>query len=219
MHTDEWLERHFVDAYKREGDQDEAVWRTLPFFGAAIVFSAALLGQVGVSLPTLIGPLNVISYLEYTLFGAAVLAFVVAFVFVWRAIRIRPYKAPPKETEILEFARSAETYFASSGSEADARVKTVATARANFIKNLAEAVTTNRGWNEKRLRYRSRAATAFMAAWTAGFVLAAILFTVGKLTPEPNRDSVAAVVCAQSAGGSAHRELSPSPRSATKPHH
>lgn len=45
------IEKTLADAYRREIEQGENVWRSLPFFAAAIAFQIAALSQVLLRLP------------------------------------------------------------------------------------------------------------------------------------------------------------------------
>src|SRR5580698_2724027 len=45
------IEKTLADAYRKEIDQEENVWRSLPFFAATIAFQIAALSQVLLRLP------------------------------------------------------------------------------------------------------------------------------------------------------------------------
>lgn len=42
MSVDEYLEKLFSESFKREFDQDESIWRTLPFFATGLTLAGTL---------------------------------------------------------------------------------------------------------------------------------------------------------------------------------
>jgi len=65
----DYLEKLFGDAYRKEIDQEENVWRTLPFFAATLALQLAGLAQVRDWVGGVQGWLY---WLSLTLLGAAV---------------------------------------------------------------------------------------------------------------------------------------------------
>ncbi len=80
------LEKTFAEAYRKEIDQEENVWRSLPFFAATLALQLASIGQVREWLRDLDGLLFV---LAAALLGLAALATFAAILFlalsVWPA--------------------------------------------------------------------------------------------------------------------------------------
>ena len=95
MSPDEYLDRLFTDSFKREVDQDEAVWRTLPFFATALGLAGALVGYVASHLPNLsTAPL---SLMLHVLIALALASLVAAGFWIWVAVRPREYVYLPRE--------------------------------------------------------------------------------------------------------------------------
>ncbi len=68
------LEKTFADAYRKEIDQEENVWRSLPFFAATLALQLAGLAQVRDWVAGSSGPLLAASSGLLAMAGAATLA-------------------------------------------------------------------------------------------------------------------------------------------------
>jgi len=78
------IEKTLADSYRKEIDQEENVWRSLPFFAATLALQLAALFQVIGRLPAETGIVALISLLLVAaslLSGLGALAFVVSSIF------------------------------------------------------------------------------------------------------------------------------------------
>jgi hypothetical protein len=102
---DPWrhLERVFFDLYKKEIDQEENVWRSLPFFAATLGLEVAVLnGAVGAA------PSMPLPWLAAFAIGVVLLAgsILLVLLHLFRSIRRQEYQYLPAEQEILDWVRS-----------------------------------------------------------------------------------------------------------------
>lgn len=182
MKADEYLESVFKDAFKRELEVDENVARTLPFFAATLALVVTLYGYASTKLPPL--ELRALSALLHLLVigGAACLAGVVYSLF--QAVRVREYRIPPKETELIAWADSLKSFYAEQGQEpATVDEKVASDLRARMITEFAEGVEHNRAANAPKLKARAQGFTLLVSALGIAFLMIAIIFTTDRLEP------------------------------------
>ena len=165
--TSAFLHALAADAFKREVDADEAVWRSLPFFAALAGLGLAVLPGLFVSLAS--GPPTVTRIVALALFAVMVIAFTVAAYWFWQVLRPRRYDYPDEEAGLIAYADALQELYIERGAkpdEADAAV--LSEVRTYVTEQLARAVATNRANNIARTRARGQV-LLFVAA---GFVLA-----------------------------------------------
>ncbi len=167
----DYLEKLFGDAYRKEIDQEENVWRTLPFFAATLALQLAGLAQVRDWVGSVQGGLF---WLSLALLGAAALATFAALLFlaesIWPA-RFRYVTREPELQDYLEKVRAAEVV--GGRTEADAALVAIRAARAVMVQQYALAAAHNRVLNQRRANRRTRAGLATLASVLAVLVLVA----------------------------------------------
>lgn len=168
MTPEEYLEKYFADAYKRELDKEENVVRSLPMFAAALAFVAASLGSVHGSLPKLACapfPLTIWAILVLLLCCVGI-----AFVYLFKIVRFNAFHYVPREDEMATYARQLRDHYAAEGmQEGDEAV--VADLRRHLIETLSKAVVNNRGVLHRKEIARGRAVQALSASIALTFVL------------------------------------------------
>ncbi len=176
MSTDaelDYLEELFGDAYRKEIDQEENVWRTLPFFAATLALQLAGVAQVRDWVGGVQGSLF---WLSLTLLGAAALATFAALLFlaesIWPA-RFRYVTREPDLQDYVEQVRAAE--IAGGSTEAEATLAAVRAARAVMVQQYALGAAHNRVLNQRRANRRTRAGLATLASVLAVLVLVALV--------------------------------------------
>jgi hypothetical protein len=178
----EHLEKVFSDAYKREIDQDESVWRTLPFFATSLTLYAALLGYIGGKLPEI--SLNAFLLAGYLLMAASAAFLATSLVWLWFSVHTRVYRQIPMETDVLAFSISLRDFHSQMGLEGDTLDNKVVEEIQDFIaKQYAEATTHNRRVNEGRFRSRSYSIRFLMFGYVTLGVLSLSVFAADKLLP------------------------------------
>jgi len=201
----DYLEKLFGDAYRKEIDQEENVWRTLPFFAATLALQLAGLAQVRDWVGSVQGGLF---WLSLALLGAAALATFAALLFlaesIWPA-RFRYVTREPDLQDYLEKVRAAEVV--GGRTEADAALVAIRAARAVMVQQYALAAAHNRVLNQRRANRRTRAGLATLASVLAVLVLVAQV-VVSNLHGHEGASSTAGQV---RAGGPAPVEPGPAP--------
>jgi hypothetical protein len=178
--TDEYLASLLTDSYKREVDSDEAVWRSLPFFGALLGLAVALLPQIYRSAGVATGLEWQIAI--YLLLGLSLLLFLVAAAYFWQVIRPRRYRYPPPDTAIVGYAEALKLYHRTAPSEEqDEKVRD--DLRAFMLEEFAQTTTNNRGNNNARLQARSRVLLFAMAGFLIAFVAEATILSAQAFSP------------------------------------
>ena len=170
MTPDEYLERIFSDAYKRESDQDENVARSLPFFAAALTLLATTLGLVRPAIP----PFEVAAYplVAYAALLGIGITVVLVLCFLLVAVRPRRFAYLASEAELRRYADDLRSFYqhAEAGAEAiDDAV--VADVRKLLLDQYAAAAMQNRANNMARMLARTRATTALVIALFCAFAL------------------------------------------------
>lgn len=180
--TDEYLASLLNDSYKREVDSDEAVWRSLPFFGAMLGLTIALLPQIYRSAAGTAGLWWQIPI--YTLLAVSVILFAIAAGWFWAVIRPREYRYPPPDVAILEYAEALRAFHQAEGSEEaeqDERVRDEL--RAFILDEFARTTTNNRRNNNAKLRARSQVLLFAMAGFLVAFVCEATILASQAFSP------------------------------------
>lgn len=160
------LEKTLGDNYRKEIDQEENVWRSLPFFAATLAVQAAVLSAVSSDLSGLAGRHLILAWCLLALAGLFNLG--VLFL-LYRVIRLRPFKYVAAEPALFAYAEKLAR--ADKADEGDALIA--------FKRLLAGqyAVTTanNREINQARATGRARAGLCLLASLLAILVLIAFI--------------------------------------------
>lgn len=165
------LEKTFADAYRKEIDQEENVWRSLPFFAATLALQLAALGQVREWLVGIEGPVFVVASVLLATAGAATFA---ALVFLALSVWPADFQYVAREPAFRDYAEQvrAEAEKTESTGEAGAATETaLRTVKAALAEQYATATDNNRSINQGRARWRTRAGLATLASVLAVLVL------------------------------------------------
>lgn len=169
----DYLEKLFGDAYRKEIDQEENVWRTLPFFAATLALQLAGLAQVR---DWVSGVQGWLLWLSLVLLGLAAIATFAAILFlaesIWPAL-FRYVTREPDLQDYLEKVRAGE--IASGSTDDDATLVAIRAARAVMVQQYALAAAHNRVLNQRRANRRTRAGLATLASVLAVLVLVALV--------------------------------------------
>ena len=163
-------------AYRQEIDQEENVWRSLPFFAATLALQITGLAQVEGWMAAIDGWMLWATVGLLSAAGAATLAALVFLAFsVWPA----DFRRVAPETEFLGYAENvrAETErSASDGADpGDIALIALQAVKATLAKQYALAVDSNRLVNVRRAKWRSRAGLATLTSVFAVLVLVGLV--------------------------------------------
>ncbi|MFC7378255.1 hypothetical protein [Brevundimonas sp. GCM10030266] len=151
---DEFLEKVFEAAFKRESEQDENIVRSLPFFVAALGLVLAIFSQVVVRMP----PVGTIaSAFLYVLFGSATAIFSNILWCLFQLVRARDFKLPPNEERLLEWADSLQKFHKTGKRTRKAAEElAIVDVRRRLVEAYAEAAVDNRKSNRHKFKYRAQ---------------------------------------------------------------
>jgi len=190
MEGDEYLEKIAAESYAREIDQEENVYRTLPFAAAVLAIIFAFMAAIRSDLPT--GLNDRFSILVWTMLILFWVVIAVALGFLWAAIAAEPllYLSPP--SELREYMTDLRDYYTRSGTPPNQiEPQVVEDMRALVIEQYAYGVTHNQRINARRLRARSRAFLSLIAALLVA--LEAVVFIFGHKLVHGGADGTIAV--------------------------
>ncbi len=170
----DYLEKTFADAYRKEIDQEENVWRSLPFFAATLALQLAGLAQIRDWIASATGTLSVAAGLLLVIAGAATLsALVFLAVSVWPA----DFRRVSREPAIRGYATAARQEAAAAaptGTLSDEiSARALQAVKTSLVEQYALATDSNRLVNEARAKWRTRAGLATLASVFAVLALAA----------------------------------------------
>ena len=166
----DYLEKLFAEAYRKEIDQEENVWRSLPFFAATLAMQLAGLAQIR---DWVGGAAGWVFWLSLMLLAAALATFA-ALVFLAQSIWPARFRYVSSEPELQGYLENVRTTAVGSGnSQEEATVIAMIAARTVMVQQYAISASNNRLINQRRASRWTRAGLA-----TLVFVLA-VLVLVG----------------------------------------
>ncbi|MGC2522063.1 MAG: hypothetical protein WA417_05405, partial [Stellaceae bacterium] len=113
MEGDEYLERIVAASYAREIDQEENIFRTLPFAATALAIIFAFMVFIKGDVPSrLDGFYSILIWLFLLLFWM-VIAF--SLVFLWLAVLAKPLRYLSSPNELYRYVMDLRNYYTASG--------------------------------------------------------------------------------------------------------
>ncbi len=177
---DEYLERLFADAYKRELEQEENVVRSLPIIAAIASVTLLVLREFGDGVPRF--DWTLLAFVLHGLIVAIGGAFLYVLFFLFVALRPRQYRHPDDEIDIRSVAEATfEYYQTESKSAEEAEAIALHAIRQQMIEQFAAAATNNREQNMRRQRARSKAFNGLVAALALAFLLVGTIYLAKTL--------------------------------------
>jgi hypothetical protein len=169
------LEKTFADAYRKEVDQEENVWRSLPFFAATLALQVAALGTLrgwitGVGRPELVAAAALLAAAG----GATLAAMVFLVLSVWPAEYLRLMSEPL----LLAYASKVQAEDLAMAEPGTSRLAVaegvLVKVKATLADQYSQAAENNRRINERRGRHRTRAGLAALVSVFIVLVLVAL---------------------------------------------
>ena len=157
-----YIEKTLADSYRKEIDQEENVWRSLPFFAATLALQLAALFQIIDKMPdpvTIIGSISL-----FLLIGAGALT-LVSLAYLAASIYPQRFDYIAKQVGLLTYARAlirAEQAPENQGQ--DDSMSALVTLKTEIARQYAQATDHNQQINKRRERRRSIAGLAALGS-------------------------------------------------------
>lgn len=164
------LEKTFADAYRKEIDKEENVWRSLPFFAATLALQLAALAQIREWVTDVAGFTLIVAVV---LLALAVLATLAAILFLGLSVWPADFQYVGREPAFETMPRRCGPKLGSLIPEI--RLKRLRTVKAALAEQYATAADSNRAINQRRAMWRTRAGLATLASVFAVLVLVALV--------------------------------------------
>lgn len=157
------LEKSFANSYRKEIDQEENVWRSLPFFAATLALQLTAVAQMRDWVLSATGP---VALAAAAILGLAAAATLLALVFLAASIWPAEFRYVTAEPELMEYAeRVRAEALAHAGATPDqAAAAALAAVRASMTRQYAGAVASNRAINRRRAGRRTQAGVAILVS-------------------------------------------------------
>lgn len=157
-----YIEKTLADSYRKEIDQEENVWRSLPFFAATLALQLAALFQIIDKLPDLT---TVIGWVSLSLLAVAGLATLVSLGFLAASIYPQRFDYVAKQGLLLTYARDLiRDEQTPENQEQDDPFSALVTLKTEIARQYAQATDHNQQINKRRERRRSIAGLAALGS-------------------------------------------------------
>ncbi len=157
-----YIEKTLADSYRKEIDQEENVWRTLPFFAATLALQLAALFQIIDKLPDLTVWTG---WLSVALLGAAGIMTMVALSFLAASIYPAKFEYVAKEPALLAYAMALiGDEQDPEGQSRDDSFSAPITLKHEVARQYAQAADHNRQVTKRRQRWRAIAGLAALGS-------------------------------------------------------
>lgn len=165
------IEKTTADNYRKEIDQEENVWRTLPFFVAALSLEVAELTQVK---DQLVGLPRLATWTAGGLGLCALFATIVAIFYLYRSIAFAEFKYVTPDPDLVSFGAQIQQAI---DAETVDMVTGMTTLKTELARQYAVSTDNNRSINQHRVAMRTAAGIATLVSLLAILLLGAV--TVG----------------------------------------
>ncbi len=159
---DDYLERTFAEAYRREIEHEENVWRSLPFFAAILALLVAAIAAAGPKLAATSGPR---SWIFGGMLAIAAVATLVALILLAKSVAAADFRVVASESGFLRYAEllRAQALAGAATPQEAAETAAIAAKRA-LLREYAAITERNRSLNHRRQTWRAKAALALLLA-------------------------------------------------------
>ncbi len=148
--AEEPIADYLAGTYRQEIDQEEIIWRSLPFFAAVLALE---LNALFIAVRSF-APSGAWRSTEMALLAIDALAMLVTLGLVTATIFPVRFEYMPKATELREYALALDKY-ASDPDPESTRIDPAAVLQSKLADYQAQAIDHNRRVNQRRLRWRS----------------------------------------------------------------
>jgi hypothetical protein len=175
-----------AELHRQETGAEEDVFRTLPFFGAALGLVIAALVYAGGRLPRLSDLATnkaVIAFaVSSTLVGLAAAEAICVILLLFRAVTLRPYQRIGPEQSLCDRAAELQAYYEGLGTPVAGRDNEVTQdMQQALIESYAKVTPINRAFNARRYRWRYLAAINLLGSLLLAVVATIVIFGSDKV--------------------------------------
>lgn len=174
MEGDEYLEKIVAASYAREIDQEENIFRTLPFAAAALAIIFTFIVFIKGDVPS--RPIGIYSIVIWILLFLFWIVIAFSLVFLWLTVSAKSLQVLSPPNELYRYVTDLRNYYRASGSPVDQiEQRVVEDTRTLMIEQYTLGAAHNQRINVRRLRARARAFQGLIAALIVALVTVAIV--------------------------------------------
>jgi hypothetical protein len=157
-----YIEKTLADSYRKEIDQEENVWRSLPFFAATLALQLAALFQIIDKLPD---PTTLIGWLSVAFLALAGVLTLMSLGYLAASIYPQRFDYIAREPALLNYARNLirDEQLPENQTQEDP-FSALVTLKTEITRQYAQATDHNRQINKRRERRRSIAGLAALGS-------------------------------------------------------
>lgn len=168
-----YVEKTLAESYRKEIDQEENVWRSLPFFAATLALQLAALFQMIDKLPD---PATLAGAFSVAFLGLAGIASLVSLLFLSASIYPQRFDYVAREPMLLAYAQALILH-EEQGSGGAEPLSALVTLKTELCRQYAKGADHNRQINKRRERRRSIAGLAALASVLMTVLLVATTYS------------------------------------------
>jgi hypothetical protein len=160
----DYLDDVLRDAFKREEDNNEAIWRSLPFFAAILGITLTFAAKAAEDRPAWSD--SSLAWLANLIFWLAIILLFWALRWFYELLRPRPYRYPPESKVIWQYAEDVRNFHLVSGKTGKALERDAGgELKAFMARQYGLAASTNLSNNQARFEARSQTILFLMLAF------------------------------------------------------
>ncbi len=164
-----YIEKTLADSYRKEIDQEENIWRSLPFFAATLALQMAALFQMIDKFPGLTSP---VGWVAASFLFLALLLDLVSLGFLGGSIYPQKFNYVASEPDVLKYAENLILY-----EQKESSVSALVMLKRTLARQYAEGAHHNRQINKRRERRRSIAGLATLASVLVTVLLVVLIYS------------------------------------------
>ena len=170
-----YIEKTLADSYRKEIDQEENVWRSMPFFAATLALQVTALVQIFNRFPD---PISLLGRVSTALLTLAALLDLVALGFLCLSIWPRRFSYVAREPDLLDYAQGLirDEEEGAEDEQQDRPASALVTLKWELARQYAVGADHNRQINKRRERWRARAGLSIVFAVLVTFFLVATTY-------------------------------------------
>ena len=164
------IEKTLADSYRKEIDQGENIWRSLPFFAATLALQLGALFQITDRLPL---PPSAAGWVAIIVLGSAGLCSLFALGCLAGTIYPKPFRFLAPDPDLLRYTEQLIEDEQTAGSADAPTISAVVTLKAELARQYAAATNHNKEINDQREKLRSLAGLATLGSMLLTVLLVA----------------------------------------------